>query len=165
MAERPKPNLTLSTTDRLTEAGCWILLLIIWAYTLYYFDALPDTIPIHYNAAGEVDGTGNKWNILALPIVGSVLTFGIFVMGKYPHYFNYPIEINEENAAFQYLLSTRLLRWIRIIILILFGSIVYETVQISLGQPDIFGVWFLPMTFILFTLPLIVYLIYASKKV
>jgi len=41
-----------------------------------FYPFLPDTIPIHWNASGEIDGWGGKWNIFllgALPILNVVL--------------------------------------------------------------------------------------------
>ena len=41
-----------------------------------FYPFLPDTIPIHWNASGEIDGWGGKWNIFllgALPLFNLVL--------------------------------------------------------------------------------------------
>jgi uncharacterized membrane protein len=41
-----------------------------------FYPFLPDTIPIHWNASGEIDNWGGKWNIFwlaALPLINVIL--------------------------------------------------------------------------------------------
>ena len=64
-----------------------------------YFE-LPEIIPTHYNEAGEADSYGDKLNILALPIISTLLFIGLTILNKRPHLFNYPSEITKENALF-----------------------------------------------------------------
>ena len=78
MSNQPKLNLT--TADRVIEVVGLICLIQIWIFTLSNYYSLPETIPIHYNGAGEVDRIGEKWNILALPIVSSILFMGLTIL-------------------------------------------------------------------------------------
>ena len=65
MNKRPKIELELSPSDKILEIIGWILVLGIWMLTLANYFKLPETIPIHFNGAGEADGFGNKATILA----------------------------------------------------------------------------------------------------
>lgn len=38
-----------------------VLLVAMWGFALAVYPRLPDTIPIHWNASGEVDGWAGKW--------------------------------------------------------------------------------------------------------
>ena len=46
-----------------------------------FYPFLPDTIPIHWNASGEIDGWGGKWNIF---IFGALPLFNILLFKVLP---------------------------------------------------------------------------------
>ena len=62
--QRPKITLIPSTADKLLEVLGWLILFVLWGYTISHYSSLPDTIPTHYNAAGEADGFGRKASVL-----------------------------------------------------------------------------------------------------
>lgn len=163
MSNRPKLKLDLTATDKAIELVGWICLIGIWILTLSNYYSLPETIPIHYNGTGEADGFGKKWNILTLPIVSSILFVGLTILNKYPHIFNYPSTITEENAMQQYTNATRLIRFLKLVILIIFGLIVFKTIQNVNGNADGLGVWFLPLTMGMIFIPIVFFLINAGK--
>jgi len=164
MSDRPKLKLSLTMTDKIIELVGWIALIAIWVLTLYHFYSLPNTIPIHYNGAGEVDSFGNKWNILSLPIVSSIVFIGMTVLNRYPHVFNYPSTVTQENAFQQYTTATRLVRFLKLVVVVIFGIIVYQTIQNANGNADGLGVWFLPLMFGLVFIPIVYYLTKSSLK-
>jgi uncharacterized membrane protein len=150
-------------TDKIVEFFGWFCLVGIWILTLFNYHSLPETIPIHYNGAGEVDRFGNKWNLLTLPVVSSILFIGMTILNRYPHVFNYPASITQENALQHYTNATRLIRLLKLSIVIIFSLIVNQTIQHAHGNSDGLGVWFLPLTFGLIFIPL-VYFIVKSKQ-
>jgi len=154
MKNRPKLNLQLSAMDLSLEILGWRAIIGVWVLTLMHYSKLPDTIPIHYNASGEPDGFGGKGHIISLPIVSTILFLGLSLLNKYPHIFNYPTEITTENALKQYTNATRLLRYLKLIIAIVFGSIVYQTIRTAIGKTDGIAGWFLPLALGLIFLPL-----------
>ncbi|MGY6561188.1 MAG: DUF1648 domain-containing protein [Luteibaculaceae bacterium] len=161
MGDRPRITLNLSIADKVAEGFGWILLCTIWILTVLNYQALPEIIPIHYNAAGVPDGFGKKATILMLPLVATGLFLGLTVLNKYPHVFNYPIEITQENALKQYTSATRLLRYLKIILLLIFGGILLETIGYAHGKADGLGTWFLPLTLGLIFIP-IVYVVFKA---
>jgi len=164
MKKRPKIKLELNRTDKIVEVIGWILVIGIWILTLANYFELPDIIPIHFNGAGEADGFGKKANILFLPIISTLLFIGLTLLNKYPHVFNYPNEITEENALSQYMNATRMLRYLKLIILIIFGTIVFMTIQNVNGNADGLGTWFLPLTMVFVFIPILYFLITGNKK-
>lgn len=42
--------------------------------------AMPDQVPIHYNAAGQIDNYGPKAYVFALPVIGLALFGGTFLV-------------------------------------------------------------------------------------
>lgn len=134
MNERPKIKLGLTTTDKIFEILGWTSVLAIWVLTITNYTSLPDTIPIHYNGAGQADGFGGKVNILTLPLIATVLFVGLTILNKFPHIFNYPTNITADNALRQYTSATRLIRYLKFIIVVIFGLISIQTIRNVNGQ-------------------------------
>jgi len=155
MYERPKIKLELTPIDIVLEILGWTSILAIWVLTITNYSSLPDTIPIHWNGAGKADGFGGKAYILPLPIISTILFIGMTILNKYPHAFNYPTNISEENALSQYTNATRLIRYLKFIVVIIFGLIVLQTISYVNGNPSGLGVWFLQLTLGLIFIPLI----------
>lgn len=155
MNNRPKIELELTLFDKALEILGWISVLVIWILVITNYITLPDSIPIHYNSMGVADRFGGKENILTLPIVATVLFIGLTMLNQFPHLFNYPTPITEDNALRQYIYATRLLRYLKFIILVIFGAITWQTIS----NVHNIGIWFLPTTVALMLIPFIYFLI------
>jgi uncharacterized membrane protein len=156
---RPKLNVQLTTTDKLLELFGWGVLLALWVWTGTSYSNLPDSIPTHFNAAGEADGFGRKASIFGLPVVASLLYIGLTLLNRVPHIFNFPTPVTQENALIQYMNATRMIRFLKLILVVVFGGISFQTIQQANGETDGLGVWFLPVTLGLIFLPLIYFVI------
>ncbi len=157
--ERPKITLVPTTADKLVELLGWIMLLAIWGLTITHYSTLPDTIPTHFNGAGEADGFGSKASIIGLPVIATLLFIGITVLNRYPHSFNYPSPVTQDNALRLYTLATRMLRYLKLVLVLVFGGIELMTIQHATGKGAGLGVWFLPLTLVLVFLPLIYFVV------
>lgn len=100
---------------------------------------------MHYDLDGKVDIIGGKENIFALPIVATILFWGLTILNRYPHHFNCLNKITEENAHRQYSIATKMIRFLKLIVVIIFGLIEWKTIQNAQGIADGLGMWFLPM--------------------
>lgn len=164
MEERPKMKLELTTADKTFEIMGWLLIVAIWVLTFTNYSNLPEIIPTHYNAAGQADGVGGKATLLTLPLVATILFIGLTILNKAPHLFNYPINITQENAFRQYTNATRLIRYLKLSIVFVFGLIAFKTIQNANGEADGLGVWFLPLTMGLIFIPLIYFVMKSFKS-
>nr|WKN34112.1 DUF1648 domain-containing protein [Tunicatimonas sp. TK19036] len=166
MPEQPKIHIKLTATDTFIEILGWVAILGIWLLTLLNYAALPETIPVHYNGAGEADGFGSKGHILMLPLISMLLFIGLTILNRFPHILNYPTSIRQENALWQYTNATRMFRFLKLVITLLFGLIVFKTQQNAHDHTEGLGAWFLPLTFGLIFVPIIYYLtkMNTSKK-
>ncbi|MFA6151792.1 MAG: DUF1648 domain-containing protein [Chitinophagaceae bacterium] len=153
MQSHPKLKIELSATDKAIEVSGYILLVLMWALPLFYYSRLPEIIPIHFNAAGKVDGYGIKATIFLLPAIGSALFAGLKILNRFPHIHNYAVKITTENALKQYTNSTRLVRLINTVVLLVFAIIVFEIIQTASGKSSTLGIWFLPFTLLLILVP------------
>ena len=154
MNKRPKIILELTTTDKVFEILGWISILAIWVLTTINYQNLPDNIPIHFNGSGQPDGFGGKVNILTLPLIATILFIGMTILNKFPHVFNYPTNISADNALGQYTNATRMIRYLKLIIVVIFGLIELQTIRNVNEQTSGLGVWFLPLTLGLIFIPL-----------
>lgn len=128
--------------------GSILLLMLVWSN-------LPEKVPGHYNAAGEVDRWGAKGELFILPGVGLFILILMQVFERFPETHNYPARLNESNAEQFYLHSRKLINRIKNICLILFSFILYESISIALGWGSGFGIWFLPLTIIGTGIPIV----------
>lgn len=164
METRPQIKLTLSKLDKNLELTSKIFLVVMWGLTLYTFLKLPTTIPIHFNAAGHADNYGNKMTLLILPVLATIIYFGLTQLNKYPHIFNYMTKISEDNAEKQYTIATRMLRFLKFSILLIFSLIILFTYLTTIGVTNGLGFWFLPLTFGLLLIPTIISISQSFKK-
>jgi uncharacterized membrane protein len=160
---RPKLILKLTAADKALEMLGWISLLAMWVLIFISYTNLPDTIPVHYNITGQADGFGRKGNIISLPIIATVLFVGLTILNKYPHIFNYPASINADNAHRHYTNATRMIRFLKLVVVVIFGLIALQTIRSANGQANELGKWFLPLSFGLIFIPIVYFLVKSFK--
>jgi uncharacterized membrane protein len=107
------------------------MVVLLWMYTILQYDQLPGQVVTHLNAKGVADHFGEKTQIFFLPGLTSLLYVGLWMLNRYPHIFNYLVKITPENAARQYLLATRFMRFINISVLVLFSGIQVQFIALS----------------------------------
>lgn len=164
MNNRPKIKLKLTLTDKLFEILGWFSILAIWVVTISNYNNLPESIPIHYNTLGQADGFGSKVIILTLPFIATILFIGLTILNKFPHVFNYPISITADNALRQYTIATRLIRYLKLIIVFIFGQIVLQTIKNVKENTSELGIWMLPLTLGLIFVPIAFYIFKSINK-
>lgn len=166
MSARPRIKPESTPTDRLLDATTVAILIIMWAMVVFSYNSLPDTIAIHFNAAGEANGYGSKATMFIFPAVGTATIALLFVMNMFPHTFNYPVTITEENAARQYGLATKMVRWLNVCMAATFAMILYSIQRnANMGDSSLMPLpWLLPVVIALPLVPVIWYIIKARKE-
>jgi uncharacterized membrane protein len=162
--ERPKLKIQLTPTDQVLELLGWGVLLALWVWIGTNFSSLPDSIPTHFNAAGEADGFGTKASIIGLPLIATLLYIGLTLLNRFPHIFNFPTPITPNNALSQYTNATRMIRYLKLILVFVFAGISYQTIQQANGTGEGLGLWFLPLTLVLIFVPLIYFVSKSFQK-
>ncbi len=157
--ERPKLKIQLTPTDQVLELLGWGVLLALWVWTGTSYSSLPDIIPTHFNAAGEADGFGRKESIVGLPLIATLLYIGLTLLNRFPHSFNFPTPITPDNALKQYTNATRMIRYLKLILVLVFAGISFQTIQQANGTGEGLGFWFLPLTLVLVFMPLVYFVI------
>ncbi len=154
--KRPVLKIEWTTTDKVLEILAFLLLIGMWTLVIVVFSSLPETIPTHYNLAGKADGFGNKSTIFFLPILSTVLYIGMTILNNYPHIFNYPTTVTNQSAKQQYTIATRLIRFLKLIVVLTFSVIVFNTSGLAENWMTGLGSWFLPVFLGFIYVPLIV---------
>lgn len=103
----------------------------------YFFNQLPERIPIHFNGKGEVDGWGNKYTLWTLPAIGLFMYVFLGLMArllraKHSNWSSMQPKAGEEVAVRQ--LNLAMLGGLRAMIMLFFTYTSWETIQIALGR-------------------------------
>jgi uncharacterized membrane protein len=162
--KRPKIKLEFTLTDKLMEIFGWLLVVLIWVIPLINYAVLPDTIPIHFDAAGKVDNFGSKLTIYLVPLIGTLLFVMMTIVNRFPHIFNYAVEITQENALRQYTNATKLIRYLKLALLVIFTLITVFTIRAAKGESAGLGIWFLPLTLAIVLIPTIYFIARMYKE-
>lgn len=164
MSAHPKIKIKKTMFDQTIDLINLSLLVIIWITVILNYAQLPETIPIHYNASGEIDGYGSKQSIFLLPAIATVLLFGIMVLNRFPHLLNYPASVNEENASRLYRNATRMMRFLSLFVLLTFGFLTFKDILYAGDSSPNLGNWFIPVVLIVFSAPVAYFLYSVYKK-
>lgn len=143
--DRPRIKIKPSGIDVLFEIISAIVLLFALGVTIYSWRQLPDIIPTHFNAVGKIDGYGGKGVTIFLIVVMGVMYALLTAIGKFPHIYNYVVEINQENAEIQYKYAVRMMRLLKMEIILLFTYIQFTVVKTAFSGGSNLGNWFLPV--------------------
>jgi protein-S-isoprenylcysteine O-methyltransferase Ste14 len=106
---------------------------------------LPENIPLHFNLTGEADGFGSKQSILIIPIATLVMYLALTILERFPHKFNYMLEITAENAERQYRNMHYMMKILTVYIVLLFLYVTNMIVQIGSGNLRSMSNWILPV--------------------
>jgi uncharacterized membrane protein len=160
---RPKIKLPYSQPEKLIQILSFLALLGLIILTVFSMNHLPDNVPTHFGADGRADAWGGKSSLLLFPILGSIFYAAFTILERFPWIYNYPVEITEENASYQYKLGRQLLEWMKLIILAIFLYIQWQSVQVARGLSNGLGSWLLPV-FLVAMFGVIGYIIYKMSK-
>lgn len=163
MISRPKIKVPISKIDRFIEKVSFVLLIFLWAFTIFSFIKLPEIIPIHFDALGTPNGYGNKLSLFLLPVITSVLYICLTYLNKYPWVFNYIVQITEENAESQYSFTSRMIQLLKCSMMLIFTLLALYSYWTANGKSETPGWWFLPLFAGILFIPLIYMFIKGPK--
>ncbi|MCC3404578.1 MAG: DUF1648 domain-containing protein [Microcoleus sp. PH2017_10_PVI_O_A] len=138
--QRPVISLGLSPADLAVELAGAIAILVSILPIVQFWGVLPDRIPIHFGFRGLADAWGDKVMIWMLPAVAAIIFVVLTAVSPYPHTFNYPVRITQENARRQYLLGQSLLVWLKAEVCWLFAFVVRQQILVALGNAQRFSI-------------------------
>lgn len=133
-----------------------LCMLSSFIFAIVIYPALPDTIPIHFNSQGEVDGWGSKATIFLMPAIALLLFVPLYFLSKAPHVFNYPMTITEENAKRIYPVARTFMTVLNFEVVLLFTYFSLDMIGLHSGSWLLISVFTVPiLTILIFGLVLV----------
>lgn len=100
-------NILLTAFDLLNLG----MLIFFWRFTLRYYKALPEKIPVHFDFYGKADHFGSRKFSFFMPAFITVLFGVLTVVLRFENTVNFPVEITEQNKDSQFLIMEIFVRW------------------------------------------------------
>ncbi|MBH0156535.1 DUF1648 domain-containing protein [Fictibacillus sp. 5RED26] len=141
---RPKLKIQRTWFENFLDIASITLLVIGTVSLISEWAAIPDTVPTHFNAAGEPDGWGSKNNLWILIVMGAVTWLLLTVLEKFPHIYNY-FNLTEENVERQYKNARMMINVMKNEILIFFVYMTWACAEVANGTSEGLSVWVLPI--------------------
>lgn len=133
-----KIKLEQTPADRILEGLAAAALIVLLILPALYYGELPESIPAHFNAAGEADGYGGKWTIFLLSFIGLAVYALLTFINSRPYILNFPVKITPENTERQYRLAARFNRILKIVITVMFLYLSWAVITGALsGRPSL----------------------------
>ena len=143
---RPKIKIRKNNIDKGIEILTFALILISAILIGIYYSRLPEKLPIYFNwPSKDKNGFGAKDLLWASPIICGIIGIAIYKLNQYPWIFNYPTEINENSAEYNYRISTQMLRNLGLIIGFICFSLTLTSILNGLGNKTEFGNYLFPL--------------------
>lgn len=132
-----KLQIVIEIVTILVLVGMYVFLFLTW-------DSLPDKIPGHYDAAGVVNRWGSKNELIALPVITTVLYLLLSAVLMFPILWSLPGKVTEDNIYSMYSNVRYLLIFMKLEIVIMFTYILYNDTKAQNLSP-----FYLPLVLIL----------------
>lgn len=129
-----------SRLDQTLNRLCLLILLGTAGFLALYWKHIPQEVPMHYNAAGEIDRWGSRGELLALPVIAWLLYGFLTVAEQFPGAWNTGVKVTAENRERVYALLGHLISTLKLLMTAMFAWII---VQCALALP--LPGWFLPV--------------------
>lgn len=126
--------------DKLMNRMSLLVLLGTALFLALYWWHIPQEVPMHFNAAGQIDRWGSKAELLILPVIAWLLYLLMTVVEQFPGAWNTGVKVTEENRERVYALLGHMLSTLKFLIMVMFAWI---TLWCALAKP--LPVWFLPV--------------------
>ena len=107
--------------DVFTEAACLSILAALVAYIIISWGNMPEEVPMHYNAAGEITGTGGKDEVIFLPIIAVFIYLLLTLVGRFPQLWNTGVKVTDENRERIFRILKNLLNTLKLILILFFA--------------------------------------------
>lgn len=140
--------------------GLILLIGIPW----FFYNKIPDEIPTHFGVKGFADDWGPKNNIWLLPVIGFVIyavlsSLNFFLVRTTP---SGKTDIANENRQKEGVYE--LLQFLKVTISISFAYLVFASIQVSRGNQEGLGQWFLPVFILILTVVPMLFVLRFRKR-
>jgi uncharacterized membrane protein len=97
----------------------FLVTIIVLPFIVADYSNISGPIPIHFNIYGQPDNYAGKWSLWLFPGIGIFIYLMLTFLNRYPNVFNFPVEKTEQNKKRLYYLATRLVRFLKLVTLVM----------------------------------------------
>jgi uncharacterized membrane protein len=131
---RPVLQLPFSSRELLLEVASIAGVVTSIVMLASVWKSIPQTIPSHFDLSGKADAMGSKSFLLFVPRIVVFMYAMLTVISRFPHIFNYPFPVTEDNAERLYRVAREMMAWIKTLD-IWFVTLMYWTLlQVATGH-------------------------------
>ena len=109
MNNRPDIKLKQKGTERVIILFSSIFFIASIAFSIFSYLRSPEIIPIHFAADGTPNNYGSRITLFIIPVIATVLFFGLMALSRHPKMYNYPQKITADNAETIYRSGSRMM--------------------------------------------------------
>ncbi|WP_217588462.1 DUF1648 domain-containing protein [Lentibacillus saliphilus] len=142
-SNRPNIKVSPTTGERWLNRLSIILIISVFGYVAQRFNTLPDTIPIHFDGKGNIDGWGHKGTIFIVPSIMTVMFIGLYFLNKIPHTYNLPVKITELNAAKIYSMSRTMMALFNFEMVLILAYTTYAIIASANEGVSLLAAWYI----------------------
>jgi len=113
-----------------------LVLLLLFALAIYYYNQLPAEIPIRFDAKGTPIASRTKATLFVFPVLALVISFILFLMRRQPNIINYPVEVTDENEQALYQQSSQLISGIMLTANVMLLLVCWNIVHVAMEQSE-----------------------------
>lgn len=128
MNYRPKLKIYPNWLDYLIEICSILTLIAIITVVISNYTSLQNSISTHYNLTGSTDSYGSKSLIWLYPILAVLFYIGFSILIKFPHKYNYPVSITDQNVRKVYKSGIIVIRFVKLIVIVLLLYLSLKTI-------------------------------------
>lgn len=150
----PRIRIKMSLFDIIGDIISLGLILTAWIMIVFLWRKLPDTIPSHYDLAGNIDGYSSKALILLLPAIMTLSFIGMKIVEFFPGSWNTSVKVTRRNAAKVYRKTKDILTMSKITISLVFFVIFAFTISLK-PMPWYVSIGLMLLPFVLITVMII----------
>lgn len=144
MSSKKPPIVSISKTtyEKILDVTAMVLWVATYSCIFFFWNHIPDRIPVHFNVSGEPNRWGKRESILIPSIIGTFVYLLLYMLSWFPHVHNYPVEITKENARKMYMTSRKMLSTINFVLTVLISIGLLATVTAGYSSAHLI-LWFL----------------------
>jgi len=140
--KRPRIEIHRSVLENIFEVWAIIGVIASLISPIHAWSSLPSRIPAHYNIYGQIDRWGSKGEIFLLVPISILMYLFLTILNRYPHRFNYPIDITEQNAKAQYHLARLMVQALKAEVIWIFVYFEWISIIDAMGKEMGLGIAF-----------------------
>jgi uncharacterized membrane protein len=115
--------------DIIIEIACLFCLIGGLLYLITGWGQIPNEIPGHYNALGQIDKITGKGSLLALLATNWILYIGLSIVERFPSIWNTGVTVTKENKDRVYRVVKDLLKTMKLLVVVMFTYLLINSAK------------------------------------